>query len=153
MLLVFDRRSAALLVLPERGRGTPTFWPAANNASSTSRGPWPAGVFDAEKLMSVDGPGGDPSGAYGRLFLRFVVPDRDGVPDAVDLGGDGLPDAVDGAGIGLGIHAGRLGMPDGRGREGHRHATMGCIRTTDAAMAEIERHWDSAGRCRLWVVD
>jgi len=38
----------------------------------------------------------------------------------------------------MGVHAGREGVKDRAEREGERHATAGCIRTTEEAMAEIE---------------
>ena len=38
---------------------------------------------------------------------------------------------------GLGVHSGRANTPDGLGRKGYLHATYGCVRTSDEAMARI----------------
>jgi hypothetical protein len=40
---------------------------------------------------------------------------------------------------GIGVHSGRAGIADGRGRMGPNHATQGCIRTTDEAMRVISQ--------------
>ena len=40
---------------------------------------------------------------------------------------------------GVAVHSGRATVPDGLRRTGINHATEGCIRTTDEAMAEITR--------------
>lgn len=40
---------------------------------------------------------------------------------------------------GVSVHSGRATTNDRAGRSGVNHATEGCIRTTDAAMAEITR--------------
>lgn len=39
---------------------------------------------------------------------------------------------------GCGVHAGRRDIPDAVGRKGVKHATNGCIRTTDAATKYIK---------------
>jgi hypothetical protein len=39
----------------------------------------------------------------------------------------------------MGVHSGREGVPDGFGNAGFEHCTMGCIRTTDHAMAQLVR--------------
>ncbi len=76
--------------------------------------------------------------------------------DAVDLSDSNLQDSEDGefgrGGIfriqafkgpdgqihrGVGVHAGRRNKPDRRGRKGPAHATLGCIRTCDAAIQQI----------------
>jgi hypothetical protein len=54
-----------------------------------------------------------PYGSHG-IFI-FDVPDREG----------------------MGVHSGREGVPDGLGRSGFLHCTMGCVRTTDDAMAQL----------------
>lgn len=140
ILLVFDRAAEILTIIS--GSASVQF-PAANNAQRSSRGPWPSGVFKAEALLRVDGPDGALEGKFGRWFLRFTVPDRDGDPDTAD-----------GPGVGMAIHAGRTGETDLAGRSNHRHATDGCIRTVPDAMVAISREWDrlGGGTARLWVV-
>lgn len=127
-LLVFDRPAAKLYIMTLGGC---TYWRACNNADSASRGPWPVGVFDAELLVPVGGIDGSPTGKYGSHFLRYIVPGR----------------------VGMGVHAGRRDDLDGAGRSGPDHATLGCIRTSDEAMAEIARVVAAAGGAlpQLWV--
>ena len=138
-LIVFDRVNKLLAILSLTPLGTEIIaeYPAANNTTATSRGPWPAGLFKSDKLVQLDGEQADPNGPYGEWFLRFVVPDRDGVDDALDLYNDGLPDKNDGPGVGMGIHAGRRDGVDSQGRSGYERATLGCIRTTTEAMDKI----------------
>lgn len=127
-LLVFDRADGLLHLL---GSGGATSWLAGNNADSTSRGPWPLGVFEPDALVRVGGPDGEPAGCFGPWFLRYVVPGR----------------------TGMAIHAGRRGDRDGLGREGPLHATKGCIRTSAEALEEIARLVRLAGGALplLWV--
>lgn len=129
-LLCFDRLAELLHVMSGDGCTT---WRACNNVDSSSRGPWPPGVYqpDPEGFLAVGGVDGLPAGRYGAYFLRYVVPGR----------------------VGMGIHAGREGDADGAGRSGPAHATMGCIRTSDAAMTEIARQINAAGvgGPELWV--
>lgn len=91
-------------------------WDAANNVDSRSKGIWPNGMYRFE--YHIDHPGDDPESAYGSngIFI-FDVPQREG----------------------MGVHSGRENVPDGLGRSGFRHCTMGCIRTTDAATAQLVR--------------
>lgn len=149
MRLIYSRARHVLTVIPDAG---PTSqWPARNNVARRGRGPWPAGSYHADALVRVEGREGEPGGSYGRWFLRFTVPDRDGIDDALDLGADGLPDAADGPGIGMGIHAGRQDVSDGLGRTGVHHATLGCIRTLGAAMEAIAAAWEHDRAARLTV--
>lgn len=132
MKLIFDRRQKLLMAVAQDG--TPIrSWPAANNATSYSRGPWPAGIFrprEGAALLPVDGPAGAAAGAFGPWFLAYDVPER----------------------TGMGIHAGRALRPDQLGREGHEHATLGCIRTTEAAMHELAELVERHGLPELQVV-
>ena len=91
-------------------------WDAANYVDSRSNGVWPDGVFNFGYYLAH--PGDPPSSAYGSngIFI-FDVPGREG----------------------MGVHSGRLGVPDGLGRSGFQHCTMGCIRTTDEATAQLVR--------------
>jgi hypothetical protein len=89
-------------------------WDAANNVDTHSKGPWPDGLYVFDYY--VPHPGDLPSSAYGShgIFI-FDVPEREG----------------------MGVHSGREGVPDGLGRTGFQHCTMGCIRTTDEATAQL----------------
>ncbi len=91
-------------------------WDAANNVNSRSKGIWPNGEYGFDYY--VEHPGDTPNSAYGShgIFI-FNVPNREG----------------------MGVHSGRDGVPDGLGRSGFRHCTMGCIRTTDDATAQLLR--------------
>jgi len=87
---------------------------ACNFVDSHSNGPWPEGsfTFDRYDPAAADGV----NGAYGSHgILIFRVPGR----------------------TGMGIHSGRATTPDGLGRVGPQHCTLGCIRTTDEAMAAL----------------
>lgn len=155
MLLIFDRKNEVMSLLRQNDSGyfviTASF-KAANNVASNSRGPWPAGLFKAEKLVRLPPGGDDPNGPYGAWFLRFIVPDRDGIDDAIDLGADGIDDINDGHGIGMGIHAGRRDGKDAIGRQGFKRATMGCIRTTDMPMDAIAEAFRADKACQLVVL-
>ena len=91
-------------------------WDAANNVDSHSKGIWPNGVYNFGYYVAH--PGDPPDSAYGShgIFV-FDVTDREG----------------------MGVHSGREDIPDGLGRRGFRHCTMGCIRTTDDATAQLLR--------------
>jgi hypothetical protein len=91
-------------------------WDAANFVDSRSKGIWPNGEYKFDHYMAH--PGDPPNSAYGSngIFI-FDVPGREG----------------------MGVHSGRAGVPDGLGRSGFRHCTMGCIRTTDDATAQLVR--------------
>lgn len=74
---------------------------------------------------------------------RHAGSDRRGVPLDSSRGAYGTHGIVRLAPIhghdGIGVHSGRAGVADGRGRRDQNHATQGCIRTTDDAMATITR--------------
>ena len=154
MLIVFDRNRSYIEIF-RRGENWLELigkWPAANNVASNARGPWPVGLYKAEKLVKLPPGDDDPNGPYGAWFLRFIVPDRDGVDDAVDIGNDGLPDVTDGAGVGLGLHAGRRDGKDAQGRSGPFRATLGCIRTVDEAMEAAAKMFPTVKECWLAVL-
>ena len=154
MLIVFDRKCSYIEVF-RRGSDWMELigkWPAANNVASNARGQWPVGLYKAEKLVRLPPGEDDPNGPYGAWFLRFVVPDRDGVDDAVDIGQDGLPDVTDGAGVGLGLHAGRRDGKDSQGRSGWQRMTLGCIRTTDEAMEAVAKSFMPGTDCWICVL-
>jgi len=88
---------------------------AYNNAASNSGGAWAAGTYNFSWWNPH--PGNGPSGPYGSYgnFI-FDVPGRPG----------------------MGVHSGRQGVCDDANRCDAQHATMGCIRTTDAATKFIK---------------
>jgi hypothetical protein len=89
-------------------------WDAANNVDARCVGIWPNGTFNFDYYVAH--PGDSPSSAFGShgIFI-FKVPGREG----------------------MGVHSGREGVPDGLGRSGFLHCTIGCIRTTDDATAQL----------------
>jgi hypothetical protein len=111
--LQFIRQSHLLRLFDSQGNSIGE-WEAYNNVDSRSKGIWPDGTYSYDYW--VPHAGDDENSSYGtRGVLVFDVPHREG----------------------MGIHAGRRNRPDGRGRSGPAHATMGCIRTTETAMAVI----------------
>lgn len=87
---------------------------AANFVDSQSDGPFPLGLwpYDHHQQHADDAP----ESAFGTHgILLFMVSGR----------------------TGLGLHSGRQHAPDALGRSGVAHATLGCVRTTDTAMAAI----------------
>jgi len=97
-----------------RGDGTVQQFPANNNPDSTSKGRWPDGTFHYERHTTH--PDDAPDSGYGSNGnYIFTVPGRDK----------------------MGVHSGRMDRPDGAGRSGVDHATLGCIRTTDEGTAAI----------------
>lgn len=89
-------------------------WEAANNVDSHSEGIWPDGTYTFAFYNAHAGL--PPSSEYGShgIFI-FNVPGR----------------------TGMGVHSGRDGETDGAGRAGFRYCTMGCIRSIDAATAQL----------------
>jgi RHS repeat-associated protein len=80
-------------------------FPANNNTTTTSNGPWPNGTFP--RSGSNPHPESDTNGAYGSHgIIIFDVPNR----------------------TGMGLHSGRADSG------AQNHPTLGCIRTTDASM-------------------
>ena len=111
MNLSFSRATNTLTVI--LADNSETTWPAANNVQSGCL-PWPDGVYQFVERVTHDGDGPDSAyGSYGGLL--FMVPGRTGME----------------------VHSGRATVPDGLGRVGVEHCTLGCIRTTDDAMAAI----------------
>ena len=110
--LEFHRESKELRLLGSEGTTTIGTWNAGNNVDSHSKGRWPDGQYTFDHYSAH--PGDPPQSAYGShgIFI-FDVPNREGT----------------------GVHSGREGIPDGLSRAGFLHCTMGCIRTTDRAMA------------------
>jgi hypothetical protein len=111
--LEFHRSLNEIALLSGDGSIVGTF-KAANNVDSHSRGPWPDGQYDFDHHGTH--PDDAPDSPYGSdaIFI-FDVPDREG----------------------MGVHSGRESVPDGLGRRGFLHCTMGCVRTTDDAMAQL----------------
>ncbi|WP_460501630.1 RHS repeat-associated core domain-containing protein, partial [Dyella jejuensis] len=80
-------------------------FPANNNTTTTSNGPWPNGTYN--RSGSRPHPESDVNGAYGSHgIIIFDVPNR----------------------TGMGLHSGRADSG------AQNHPTLGCIRTTDASM-------------------
>jgi hypothetical protein len=113
--LDFDRTNSRLRLLDQTGAPSAGPFVAYNNVDSHSKGPWPEGTF-AYQTYLAHAEVADPDSEYGKFgILIFSVPDR----------------------IGMGVHSGREDIPDGLGRVGPQHCTLGCIRTTDEAMQAI----------------
>ena len=111
--LQFRREANELTLLRADGMTIGT-WDAANNVDSHSDGIWPYGEFDFNRYKThPDDAANSSYGSHG-IFV-FTVPGRDG----------------------MGVHSGRERIHDGLGREGFLHCTMGCVRTTDEAMAQL----------------
>jgi hypothetical protein len=109
-----DYDGAARRLTLTRGDGTVQQFPAANNPQRNSGGRWPNGTFNYERHTTH--PDDAPDSGYGSNGNHiFTVPDRSG----------------------MGVHSGRVETPDGLGRSGVGHATLGCIRTTDEGTAAI----------------
>jgi hypothetical protein len=109
----FDRSGHRIRLTGSAGGVLAGPFDAYNNVDSHSKGVWPDGTYpyvgyNAHSALS------DPDSEYGADgILIFNVPGR----------------------IGMGVHSGRQSIPDGLGRVGPEHCTLGCIRTTDEAMA------------------
>lgn len=111
--LLFTKAAAQISLVDRAGSVLAGPFVAYNNVDSTSRGPWPPGTYRyIGHIQHTDMT--DPEGAYGDYgILIFDVPGRSG----------------------MGVHSGRRDVPDGLGQIGPKHCTMGCIRTTDEALA------------------
>src|SRR4030081_2592748 len=113
--LDFDRTNSRLTLLDRTGAPNAGPFVAHNNVDSHSKGPWPEGTF-AYQTYLAHAEVADPDSEYGKFgILIFSVPNR----------------------VGMGVHSGREDIPDGLGRVGPQHCTLGCIRTTDEAMQAI----------------
>lgn len=113
--IVFDRSAGTITVKDKNGSVVGMF-SASNNASSNSRGPFPTGTYLFEKYNPHEG--ADSNSAYGSNGnFMFSVPGR----------------------TDMGVHSGRADSCDLAKRCGSSHATMGCIRTTDAATELIKK--------------
>lgn len=110
--VLYDANGNTITVTDSNGNSQ-TF-PAANNATRASRGPWPAGQYQYDYYVPHTP---DPNGPYGSNG-NFVFK----VPGCV----------------GCGIHSGRQNRTDRAGRSGVDYATEGCIRTTDAATSLLD---------------
>ena len=107
-------RSAEKLELAAANGDPIGVWDAANNVDSRCVGIWPDGACSFAYYVAH--PGDSPSSAYGSLgIFIFNVPGREG----------------------MGVHSGRAGAPDGLGRRGFLHCTLGCIRATEEATVQL----------------
>jgi hypothetical protein len=132
--LVFDGATRQISLIDSNGNTVGT-WPANNIVERGSRHP------RVPHLRFV------PNGTH--ILVDRSMPHRhagngsDGRPLDSAAGSYGSHGIVRLAPIqghnGIGVHSGRAGIPDGRGRVGPDHATQGCIRTTDEAMGIIAR--------------
>nr|WP_301288457.1 RHS repeat-associated core domain-containing protein [Natronospira proteinivora] len=115
--LIYDDHVGVLTIISSSGESES--YPAANNAQSSSAGPFPEGVFEFSWHSPHSGSGpSDPFGSYGNFI--FEVPDRQG----------------------MGVHSGREGQCDLANQCGIDYSTNGCIRTSDDAMQKIhELHY------------
>ncbi len=113
--LVYNNNLQKLYVLDGSGDIIQKF-DAANNAQTGSRGSWPEGTYNID-------------------YFRFH---KDDSPSS-KFGSNGnvvfdLPGCR-----GCGVHSGHRDKKDKAGRKGYKHATDGCIRTTDDATSLIQQ--------------
>src|SRR5215475_12402474 len=100
----FDRSEHLIRLTGSAGGVLAGPFDAYNNVDSHSKGVWPDGTYPyigytAHSALS------DPDSEYGADgILIFNVPGR----------------------IGMGVHSGRQSIPDGLGRVGPEHCTLGC---------------------------
>lgn len=114
--LIFDGKAHQLSLTDTEGK-TVGAWPAYNNVDShaTIRALKNQIYIVQDKIKPLHHKA-DPNGPYGSYgIIRFNV--------------SGHP--------GIGVHSGRA---NAKHKPGPQHATMGCIRTTDAAMHEITEY-------------
>jgi RHS repeat-associated protein len=113
--LIYNPAAGTVTVVNGAGEAVGSF-PAANNAQSGSRGPWPQGDYSyAYHTTHPDDAPNSPYGSYGNWIFN--------VPGC----------------IGCGVHSGRANSTDRRGRSGVSYATNGCIRTTDGATGLVNQ--------------
>ena len=114
--LVFDGKAHTISLIDSSGNAVGT-WPAYNNVDShaTIRA-LKNQTYPVQDKLRPHAHKPDPNGPYGSHgIVRFSV--------------SGHP--------GIGVHSGRA---NAKHMPGAQHATMGCIRTTDAAMKIISTH-------------
>lgn len=112
--VIFNGGAGTLWVVPPGGTSAEGF-PAGNNTTSTSRGPWAPGTYTyGYSTTHKDDASGSSYGSNGNAVFN--------VPGCV----------------GCGVHSGREYKADRRGGSGIQHVTEGCIRTTDDATRLIQ---------------
>jgi len=120
--------------------------PAANNVASGASGTLPRNGLESGTYHFKDtttphfhnAVDDAPSGAYG--------------PDGIFR----LDDFVDSGGTphdNVGIHGGRIGVPDGQGRTGYEHCTFGCVRSEQNGMHDLRNQAGQDPLNDLVVVD
>lgn len=137
MLIIFRRKDELVYIIPDVTAGCTltSCFRGSNNADSRSKGIWPSGLYRVEALRKVYGEDSLPAGKFGGWFLDFENFKQSDGKTRVDMG----------------LHSGREGVPDGRGRCGYQHATMGCIRVEPAAMSFIADRWNHDKVTKMWV--
>lgn len=112
--VIFNGGAGTLWVVPPGGTSAKGF-PAGNNTTSTSRGPWAPGTYTyGYSTTHKDDAPGSSYGSNGNAVFN--------VPGCV----------------GCGVHSGREYKADRRGGSGIQHVTEGCIRTTNDATKLIQ---------------
>ncbi len=127
--LVYDNNARTLTITDGNGNVVGVY-PAANNAQSTSRGPWPEGTYTyAYPTTHSDDAPNSRFGSNGNFVFN-------------------LPGCQ-----GCGVHSGRANSTDLAGRSGTEYATNGCIRTTEQATQKINNLIQSGDPLRTLTVD
>jgi RHS repeat-associated protein len=124
--LIFDGNTDTITLYTKEGVKVGT-WPAYDNVDSRATiGKLVDGTYDFEKWNPVpaQGAAATPQGSIGPYGVFVLDP---------FLGADSKSHA------GVGVHAGRAGVRDARGRSGPEHATLGCVRACGPAMIAIQR--------------
>jgi hypothetical protein len=120
--IVFDRSDNILYIYAD-GSQMGSF-DASNNVASSSQGTWTNGTYSMidQNSTHTHNSGDTYEGSYGinGIYRANTFVDANGCTRT-----------------GMGIHAGRS--------DDYEHPTMGCIRTTEAAMNEIQCNIDSYG--------
>jgi RHS repeat-associated protein len=123
--LTFDGKSKTLTLYDKNGKSVGS-WKATNNVQrSNPKGKWEDGTYTMKDTKTPHTHGGSadtPKGEYGShgIFRAMDFTESNGNKRTA-----------------MGVHSGREGEKDLANREGVEHATNGCIRTTDSAMAQI----------------
>lgn len=124
-IIVFDRSEQKLYVYPgDDLLGVPIEFPAGNNTTRDSNGPWPSGTYDFSyhKEHPESGPDG-PYGSHGNYI--FEVSGR----------------------TGMGVHAGR------QNARGPQHHTHGCVRTTEEGVEHLSEVHETDPITKIIVQD